>query len=160
METKTYVITGATSGIGNAIVRRIAKDSIVFAGYRNPEYIAKLKEISSNIFPFYIDYSKEETIAEASEYILSKTTKIDTLINVAGCVVAGPIEKIQISELKRQFDINVFGHITFSPRLLDSLDGGRIINISSMASYGIFPYISPYCASKRCLDILFNSLLI
>ena len=39
-------------------------------------------------------------------------------------------------------------------------ENGKIINISSMASFGIFPFISPYCASKRCLDMFFNSLLI
>ena len=158
--TKTYVITGSASGIGRALLEKIAKDNVVFAGYRNKEHEKSLKAISPNIYPFYIDYSIPETIELATEYLISKCTKIDTLINIAGCVVAGPIEKIEPAELKRQFDVNVFGHIELTQKLMDILENGKIINISSMSSFGIFPFISPYCASKRCLDMFFNSLLI
>lgn len=160
MKTKTYVVTGATSGIGKALLKRIAEDNIVFAGYRNEKYLGELIELSHNIYPFYIDYAKPETIKPAAEYLLSKCARIDTLVNIAGCVVAGPIEKIEMSEIRRQFDVNVFGHLEFSKLLLDSLEGGKIINVSSMASFGVFPFISPYCASKRCLDMFFNALLV
>lgn len=160
MKTKTYVVTGATSGIGEALIRRLADDNIVFAGYRNQSRAEKLSSISPNIYPFYIDYSKPESIRPAADYIISKCTKIDTLVNIAGCVVAGPVEKIEMSEIRRQFDVNVFGHLEFTKDLIGILTGGRIINVSSMASYGIFPFISPYCVSKRCLDMFFNSLLI
>lgn len=157
---KTYVITGSTSGIGKAFLKRIASDSIIFAGYRNEDLKTELESVSPDICPFYVDYAKPETIKDAAEYILSKTDKIDRLINIAGCVVAGPIEKIEISELRRQFDVNVFGHLELTQRLLEKLDGGRIINISSMASFGVFPFVAPYCASKRTLDMLFNSMLL
>lgn len=160
MKTKTYVITGATSGIGKALIEKLSDNNIVFAGYRKKNSEEELHKVSSNIYPFYIDYSNPETIKLASDYILSKCTKIDTLVNIAGAVVAGPIERIEVSELKKQFDVNTFGHLEFSRNLLDVLNGGKIINISSMASFGIFPYIAPYCASKRCLDMLFNSLLL
>ena len=56
--------------------------------------------------------------------------------------------------------MNTFSHLDFSQRLLDLLDGGKIINLSSMASFGIFPFVAPYCASKRALDILFNSMML
>ena len=160
MKTKTYVITGSTSGIGKALLQRLCEDNVVFAGYRNKEHENFLRTISANIYPFYIDYAKPETIKFACDYLLSKCTKIDTLVNIAGCVVAGPVERIEMDEIRRQFDVNVFGHLEFTKDLIELLDGGRIINVSSMASYGIFPFISPYCASKRCLDIFFNSLLI
>ena len=160
MMSKTYVITGSASGIGRALLEKISEDNIVFAGYRNPAHEEMLKGISKNIYPFHIDYTNPQTIESASDYINSKTKKIDTLINIAGCVVAGPVEKININEIRRQFDVNVFGHLDLSQRLIPILRNGKIINISSMASYGIFPFVAPYCASKRCLDMLFNSLLI
>ena len=157
---KTYVITGAASGIGRALVGHFAKENIVFAGVRRQECFSELESISSNVIPFLIDLCSEESVNSAVEFIRSKTDKVDTLINAAGCVVAGAIERIPISELKRQFDTNVFGHLRITQGLMELLEDGRIINISSMASYGIFPFISPYCASKRALDILFNSMLL
>lgn len=160
MRTKTYVITGATSGIGKALVKILSQDSIVFAGYRSESKAKELQDLSENIYPFYVDYAKPETVSDAVEYIRSKTQKIDTLINIAGCVVAGPVEKLSIDEVRRQFNVNVFGHLELTQGLCDKLENGRIINVSSMASYGIFPFISPYCASKRCLDMFFNSFLI
>jgi len=157
---KTYVITGATSGIGEALVNYLAKDNIIFAGYRDIDKLEALKQLSTNITPFYVDYSKPETIQHAIACIKNGTEKIDTVINVAGCVVAGAVENIPISELRRQFDVNVFGAFELSQALIPLLENGKIINISSMASFGIFPFISPYCASKRALDILFNSFLL
>lgn len=160
MKTKVYVVTGATSGIGQALVKILSKDSIVFAGFRSEAKGKELAELSKNIYPFYVDYAKPETVASAVEFINSKCEKIDVLINIAGCVVAGPVEKISVDEIRRQFNVNVFGHIELAQGVVDKLCNGRIINISSMASYGIFPFISPYCASKRCLDMFFNSFLI
>ncbi len=157
---KVYVITGSTSGIGKALLKKISKDNVVFAGYRKHEFLDELNNFSDTVYPFYIDYANPSTIESAARYILEKTDKIDTLVNIAGCVVAGPVENLDINEVRRQFDVNVFGHLELSQRLISKLEGGKIINISSMASFGIFPFISPYCASKKCLDMFFNSLLV
>lgn len=157
---KIYVITGAASGIGLELTKELCKDNIIYAGYRSENKKALLESISENIHPFYADYSKPETIEEAAEFIKKSCSKIDTLINVAGCVVAGPVENLHVDEIRRQFDVNVFGHLEMTQRLINLLDNGKIINVSSMASFGIFPFISPYCASKKCLDMFFNSFLI
>lgn len=158
--TKTYVVTGATSGIGLELVKNLSVENCVFAGYRSEEKLKELLQISKNVIPFYVDYAKPETIANAVKFIKSKCKTIDTLVNIAGCVVAGPIEKISIDEIRRQFNVNAFGHLEITQGLIDKLNNGRIINVSSMASFGFFPFISPYCASKRCLDIFFNALQI
>ncbi len=152
---KIYIITGATSGIGKALCEHFAANNTVFVGYRDEK---KLEGLPTGVIPFYIDATKPDTIAAAAEFIKSKTDKIDTLINVAGCVVAGAMEHIALNEIRRQFEVNVLSHLDLSQRLLDKLEGGRIINISSMASFGIFPFVAPYCASKRALDIMFNAM--
>lgn len=153
---KTYVITGATSGIGKALVKRFVKENIVFAGYRNEKYAEELEALGA--IPFYIDMQKSETIAQACAYIKSKTDKIDTLINVAGCVVAGVVEQLPVERIREQFEVNTFSHLDFTQRLKPLL--GRVINISSMSSFGIFPFVAPYCASKRAMDILFNAMAV
>lgn len=154
--TKTYVITGSTSGIGKALVQKLVKNNTVFAGYRNEKYVEELGKLGA--IPFYIDMERPESIRQAAAYIKSKTEKIDTLVNVAGCVVAGVMEKISIDNLKKQFEVNTFSHIDFTQNLLPLLDNAKVINISSMSSFGIFPFVAPYCASKRALDILFNAM--
>ena len=152
---KIYVITGATSGIGKALAEHFSKENTVFVGYRNKE---KLESLPQNAIPFFIDSNNEKSIESAANFIKSQVNKIDTLINVSGCVVAGAMEHIPPSELRRQFEVNVFAHINFTQQLLSHIDNGKIINISSMSSFGIFPFIAPYAASKRALDIMFNAL--
>ena len=149
---KIYVITGSTSGIGEELVKTFSQngENLVFAGYRNAQKLPQKSR--ENIKYFYIDMMNETSIIEASNFIKTKTNKIDTLINVAGNVVAGPIEKINVGRLREQFEVNTFSHILFTQNLVETLNGGRIINISSESSYGHFPFISPYCASKRALE--------
>lgn len=156
---KTVVVTGATSGIGNLLVKNLARLGYkIFAGYRNENYRADLQEISDSIIPFYIDMTKKESIAAAAKFICEKTEKIDTLFNVAGSVCAGALECLDVNKIREQFDINTFSHLEFTQGLFSRLEGGKIINISSTSSFGIYPFIAPYCASKRALDMLFNSL--
>lgn len=155
---KTIVITGVTSGIGKALLEKFAKNNIVFAGYRNEKYLEELN--ATGAIPFFIDMEKSETIAVAAEFIKSKTEKIDTLMNVAGCVAAGVMEQLPVEKIRKQFEVNTFAHLDFTQKLLPLLRDGKVINISSMSSFGIFPFVAPYCASKRALDILFNAMSI
>ena len=157
---KKIVITGSTSGIGKELCEYFSKENIVYAGYRNEKLVDGLKQISHNVIPFYIDMKIQNSIISASNFISADAEHIDTLINAAGCVVAGAIENLEIKRIKEQFEVNTFGHLDFTQRLLPVLDGSKIINISSMAGFGIFPFIGPYCASKRALDILFNSIML
>lgn len=154
---KSIIITGSTSGLGKELVKLFAQneDYIVFASYRNKD---KIEQIAGNIEYFYMDLCNDNSIIEAANFIKSKTDKIDILINAAGAVVAGPVECLDIDKLRKQFQVNTFAHIKFTQELLPILDNTRIINISSMSSFGHFPFISPYCASKRSLDIFFNAL--
>ena len=153
---KTVIITGATSGIGKDLVKIFSKEYRVFAGYRNKDLI----EPFDNVEYFYIDMLDKNSIFEAAEFIKSKVQRVDLLINVAGCVIAGAFEQLKPDDIRKQFEVNTFSHIEFSQKLLPVMSFGRIINISSMASFGLFPFISPYCASKRALDIFFNAFAI
>ncbi len=153
---KTVVVTGATSGIGKELVKLYATDCRVFAAYRNEALIEK----QENVEYFYMDMTDRKSIFEAAEFIKSKVDKIDILINVAGCVIAGPMEQISGNSLREQFEVNTFSHIEFTQNLVSCLENSKVVNISSMASFGHFPFVAPYCASKRALDILFNAFAI
>jgi short-subunit dehydrogenase len=101
---KIVVITGATSGIGKELVKIFAKDFKVFASYRNENLIENI----DNVEFFYMDMTDRKSIISASDFVKSKTNKVDILINVAGCVVAGPMELIDGDSLREQFEVNTF----------------------------------------------------
>ncbi len=157
-EKQTILITGASSGIGKDIAYKLAKEGYkVFAGIRRKTDKLEIEELHKNITGVYIDVTSKASIDKAFWYVIKNTNKIDVLINNAGIVSAGPVECIPIEKIKEQFDVNTFGPILVVQKFMPLLTGSKVINISSMAASGIFPYISMYCASKRAMDIIFNS---
>ncbi len=157
-QSKTILITGASSGIGRDIAYRLAKEGYrVFAGVRRKIDKQELEGLSKNISGVYIDVTSQASIEKAFWFVMKNTDKIDVLINNAGIVCAGPVECLPITKIKEQFDVNTFGPISVVQRFMPLLNSSKVINISSMSSTGIFPFISMYCASKRAMDIIFNS---
>lgn len=156
---KSVLVTGASSGIGKEIALKLAEQGYqVFAGVRKKSDKFRLEKMNSNIIGVYLDVTNANSIDKAFWYILKKTDSLYALVNNAGIAIGGPMEFIPIKKIKEQFDINTFGAVAVAQKFMPILNDGRIVNMSSMASTGIFPFTAPYCASKRALDILFNSL--
>ena len=161
---KYILITGASSGLGKATALQLANEGYkVFAGVRKQEDKEALETLNPNISAVILDVTSDASVDTAFEKIKQTTNNLYAVINNAGIALAGPVEYITIEILKKQFDVNVFGAIRVAQKALPFMknqDDARIINISSMASYGVFPFISPYGVSKRALDMFFNSLSI
>ena len=158
---KNILITGASSGIGHCVAIFLAQLGFkVFASVRKQEDFDTLNLEHNNISPIILDVLDKKSLDMAYDELKQKNVELSAIINNAGAVVAQPIECINIEDLKYQFELNTIAPVAVTQTFLPLMKKGRIINISSMASTGIFPYIAPYCASKRALDILFNSLSI
>lgn len=160
---KYVLITGASSGLGKETAKKLAQEGYkVFAGVRKQEDKEAVEALNPNIEGVFLDVTSDESVNCAFEKISEKTDKLYALVNNAGVALAGPVEYLTIDILKKQFDINVFGAIRVAQAALPMMKNGdsRIVNISSMASYGVFPFVSPYCVSKRSLDMFFNSLAV
>jgi len=84
------------------------------------------------------------------------------LVNNAGIVVAGPLEFLPLSELRKQFEVNVLGQIAVTQAFLPLLRQarGRIVNMSSIAGRVAFPYLGPYSASKYAFEAISDALRI
>lgn len=158
MKKQTIFITGASSGIGKETALFLAKKGhFVLAGVRKKIDKEVIEALHENIKGVYIDVTNKGSIDKAFWFIMRNTNKIDVLINNAGIVVGGPVELLQTDKIREQFEVNTFAPITVVQKFIPLLENSKIINISSVASTGLFPYISAYCASKRAMDIFFNA---
>lgn len=157
----TVLITGASTGIGSEIAMTLAKEGyVVFAGVRRKADKIRIEKISKNIHGVYLDVTDPESIDKAFWYVHKKADGLDAIINNAGIGVFGPLEYLPVEKIKEEFDINTFGALAVTQKFLQLMPKGKIINMSSISSCGIIPFMSTYGASKATLDILFNNLLI
>ena len=150
---KVILITGGSSGIGKSIGDYLVqKGFTVYGTSRNPEKVAQ------TTFPLLkLDVRSSESIQLAIRDLLSKTNRIDVLINNAGVGITGPLEELPVSEIKNNFETNFFGPIEVMQAVLPQMrsqQSGLIINITSIAGYMGLPYRSVYSASKGALELI------
>lgn len=150
---KNILLIGANSGIGMEAAKTLAEK-----GYRI--YATSRGELNfehRNITHFKMDVCDENSIREVAKNI--KNEELYAIINFAGAAISSPVEFLDHAQLQKQFDVVLFGLLKIIQNFYPKLNkiNGRIINTSSMASFGIFPFISPYCASKAACDILLNT---
>jgi len=151
---KTVLVTGASSGIGEATALRMARAGWrVFAGVRNVERFA-LKE--PGLVPVELDVAKEESIAAAHAEIVTALNGagLDALVNNAGIGQVLPMEYTTPEDLRRIFSINVFGLLAVTQAFLPELRQarGRIVNLSSIGALITIPFGGTLCATKHCVE--------
>lgn len=150
--TPTVVITGASTGIGKACALRLCERGWrVFAGVRKEnDAEALLRESGDNLLPLFLDVTDEENIRVAAATVMEAVgeTGLSGLVNNAGIAVSGPLESLPISEIRRQFEINVIGQLAVTQALMPLIrqGHGRIVLMSSIAGRSAIPFTGPYCA--------------
>ncbi|HKD75327.1 MAG TPA: SDR family oxidoreductase [Ktedonobacterales bacterium] len=163
-ERGAVVITGASSGIGEACAVRLAGMGFqVFAGVRKVEDGATLQQKTpGRLTPVIIDVTDDATIRAAAETAAQAVGEagLAGLINNAGVAIAGPLEFLPISELRRQLEINVVGQVAVTQALLPLIrkGRGRIVNISSISGKIASPMTGAYAASKHAMEAVSDAL--
>lgn len=157
-ETRAVVVTGASRGIGRALVRLLDERGYrVFPGVRTEEDANALSaEGSDRITPVQLDVSEHASIV-AARAVVARTVSdggLHALVNNAGIVIAGPLEGLAAADLRRQFDVNVVGAMetiqAFLPLIRHAR--GRIINVSSVSGRVATRFVGAYAASKFALE--------
>ena len=106
---KTILITGSSSGIGKATAQYFSQNGWnVAATMRKPEDEKEIKE-SSSMKLYRLDVQDEDSIQKAIDKVISDFGKIDVVLNNAGYGARGPFEAASKDQIRRQFDVNVFG---------------------------------------------------
>lgn len=160
----SYVVTGASSGIGAAIVAeldRLGHD--VYAGVRNDGAAALVADRSSSrVVPLTLDVTDSEQVAAAAETVRRGVGRygLDGLVNNAGISLGGPVEFLPLDEWRDQFEVNVFGQVAVTQSLMGQLRAarGRVVFIGSVASRVSSPFGAPYGASKHAIAAVVQSL--
>ena len=153
---KVVLITGASSGIGEASAIKFAKKNakVVLVARRKEKLLQLQKKISKytdSILVCQCDVSNKLQVKEMCDIVLDTFGQIDVLVNNAGFVIYGRVLELSIEEIESQMETNYFGMIyctkNFLPHMIEQRTG-HIVNVASVgASFGI-PGVASYCATK------------
>jgi short-subunit dehydrogenase len=159
--TQCVLITGASCGIGLATAEYFHRQGWnVAASMRDPKQQHLSDERPGLMYP-RLDVTDPESIQAAVDQVLARWGRIDVLVNNAGYGLIGPFEAADETQVRRQFEVNVFGLMAVTRAVLPSMraaGSGALVNISSMAGYTCFPYYSLYHASKWAVEGFSESL--
>lgn len=163
MSQRAIVITGASTGIGAACARALAeRDFLVFAGVRREQDAEVLAETSASIRPVLLDVVDGEQIAAARDAVEQEVgaAGLYGLMNNAGITVNGPLEFLELDELRRQLEVNVIGQVAVTQAFLPMLRAakGRIVNTGSIAGFFSTPMLVPYAMSKYAMEAFSDGL--
>jgi NAD(P)-dependent dehydrogenase (short-subunit alcohol dehydrogenase family) len=159
-KSKVALVTGASSGIGEAVAQRLASIGITtYAAARRVERMEHLK--GEGIRVLKLDLTDEQSIDDCFNTITAEAGGIDILVNNAGYGSYGSLEEVPIEEARRQFEVNLFGLARLTqlviPRMR-SKRSGWILNVSSIGGVGASPYGSWYHATKFAVEGLTSAL--
>jgi len=160
---KTLFITGVSSGFGNALAREaLAAGHRVIGTVRNEAALQAFQALSvDRAHGVILDVTDFERIDSVVAAVEAAHGPIDVLVNNAGYGHEGIFEESPLEELRRQFDVNVFGAVAVTKAFLPYFRkrrAGRILNITSMGGTITMPGIAYYCGSKFALEGISDTL--
>jgi NAD(P)-dependent dehydrogenase (short-subunit alcohol dehydrogenase family) len=155
------VVTGASTGMGAATAKELARKGFhVLAGVRRDVDADALR--ADGIEPQILDITVDSDVAAIADRVARDPLgrPLRALINNAGIGVNGPVEALPIAEWRRQFEVNLFGHVAMIQALLPSLrrSSGTVVNISSIGGKVALPTYPAYAGSKFAMEALSDSL--
>jgi NAD(P)-dependent dehydrogenase (short-subunit alcohol dehydrogenase family) len=159
---KAVVITGASTGIGKTTALRLSQAGFeVFACVRKETDAHSLQK-EMKVRTLLLDVTNEAQIQAALKEVESVVGEAGLwgLVNNAGIVVAGPLEFLPVSEIRKQFEVNVFAQIVVTQAFMPLLRKatGRIVMMSSVSGQFASPMTGPYAGSKFALEGLTDAL--
>jgi NAD(P)-dependent dehydrogenase (short-subunit alcohol dehydrogenase family) len=161
--TKTILITGVNSGLGRAFaVATLDAGYRVLGTVRTPQAAEAFEaQCPSRAQALVLDITDSVQVAERVGDAVERLGPLDALVNNAGYGHEGILEESSLSELRNQFEANVFGAVAMIQAVLPGMRrrrSGRIINVTSMGGFITMPGISFYCGSKFALEGISESL--
>jgi NADP-dependent 3-hydroxy acid dehydrogenase YdfG len=158
--TKTVLITGASSGIGQATARAFVEDDWqVWATARNDDDLEELADERCNTAE--LDVTNARECERVVDTLVAAEGRIDCLVNNAGYGQYGPLEDVSTLQLHQQFDVNVYGPHRLIREVLPHMrerEDGTIVNLSSGSGRIAIPGSGAYAGSKFALEAMSDAL--
>jgi NAD(P)-dependent dehydrogenase (short-subunit alcohol dehydrogenase family) len=158
--TKTALVTGASSGIGEATALKLHElGYTVYGAARRTERLQQLA--SRGVRPLAMDVTDDDSMRAGVEQIVAETGCVDVLVNNAGYGSYGAIEDVPLDEARRQFAVNVFGAMRLTQLVLPHMReqrSGTVVNISSMGGKIHTPLGGWYHGTKFAVEALSDCL--
>jgi short-subunit dehydrogenase len=161
---QVILITGASTGIGAALARRLAAEYLsirLVLAARNQEKLESVAtdclKVGADVLVVPTDMAQVEQVKALAQLALERFGRVDALVNNAGYGQMGPVELISPEDAQRQFAVNFHGPLVLTQTLIPIMrdqGGGRIINVSSLGGRLAFPAGGMYSASKFALEAL------
>jgi NAD(P)-dependent dehydrogenase (short-subunit alcohol dehydrogenase family) len=153
----SFLVTGASSGIGAATALRLAADGHeVFAGVEDAGDAAALARAPGRLHVIVLDVTSGPSIELAVEEIASRLAGrgLDGLVNNAGVGFPGPLELLPLDDLRRQLEVNVVGQVATTQAMLPLVReaGGRIVFVGSVGGVLASQFAGAYHASKFAIE--------
>ena len=164
IEGKVVVITGASSGLGEAAVRRLAADGakIVIGARRLDKLEALVNTLSLGAgAAVKTDVTQPEQVQALVDRAIKLHGRIDVIINNAGLMPHSPLEKCRIDDWNRMIDVNLKGTLYGIAAVLPYMKAqksGQIINVSSVAGHKVGPGGAVYSATKTAVRVISEGL--
>ena len=168
--TSHAVVTGASTGIGRAAVKVLTERGWrVFAGVRKPSDSDSLRqEFGDEVVPLLLDVTDAAAVRAAAAGVRARLAghTLSGLVNNAGMATGGPLALESLDDIRRVFEVNVFGAVAVSQAFIPLLgadraltgEPGRIVNITSVAGKLAPPFVGDYAMSKHALEAFTDSL--
>jgi len=149
---KIILLTGASSGIGEATARRlVAEGHQLIIGARRVARLEALREELGNIDCLAIDVTLADDLQKMAQFALSRYGRIDVLINNAGVMPLSPMAALKVDEWRQTIDVNIHGVLNGIAAVLPIMQQqatGQIISVASIGAHAVYPRAAVYCASK------------
>jgi NAD(P)-dependent dehydrogenase (short-subunit alcohol dehydrogenase family) len=158
---EAVVVTGASSGIGAGTAALLAQHGfVVFAGVRTEADAARAATLGEHVRPLRVDVTDRAAIHAAADTVAASGHVLRGVVSNAGIAVGGPLEFLPVDEVRRIFEINVFGALELAQAFLPQLRSsrGRLVFVGSISGRLAVPFVAPYSMSKFALRALADAL--
>jgi short-subunit dehydrogenase len=161
---KVAVVTGASSGIGEATARTLAERgaAVVLVARAEDKLLFLEREISAaggRVLSVRTDVADADSVEAMIERTIQEFGSLDILVNNAGLGLSGRVEDLRAEDLRHVFEVNLIGPLNCVQAALPRMhSGGRIINVSSVIGKRAIPKVGGYCATKAALNALSDAL--